>query len=182
MNSKKRILKRLKNCSLDRVELKDMDIELSSFEDKVGSFKKSLELSGGETILTDKNSLKSVLKEYQKGNFLDYTSKNERKFKDPHELKDIDTIIVKGRFGVCENGAVWCDSDEVEFKASFFICKNLVILLDRKKLLNNMNEAYKELDYESFGVFISGASKTADIEQSLVIGAHGAIKSVVVLY
>ena len=82
---------------------------------------------------------------------------------------------------MCENGAVWIQQD-VEQRAVYFISEALVILLHRTDLVNNMHEAYKRIDTGKygFGVFISGPSKTADIEQALVFGAHGA-KDVTVL-
>ena len=46
-----------------------------------------------------------------------------------------------------------------------------------------MNEAYHltaQADY-NYGVFMSGPSKTADIEQALVFGAHGPIQVMVLL-
>jgi L-lactate dehydrogenase complex protein LldG len=37
------------------------------------------------------------------------------------------------------------------------------------------------LGIDDFGLFLSGPSKTADIEQALVIGAQGAVSTTVVL-
>ena len=86
------------------------------------------------------------------------------------------------QIGVAENGAVWIEQD-VKQRAIYFIAEKLVILLDKNKIVNNMHEAYKLIDTGEygFGTFISGPSKTADIEQALVMGAHGARDVTVVL-
>ncbi|MCA9040148.1 MAG: LUD domain-containing protein [Planctomycetaceae bacterium] len=101
---------------------------------------------------------------------------------DPHQLAGIDFAIVPGEFAVAENGAIWVTDASVKHKALYFIAQHVVIVLKASELVHNMHEAYPRTGLGSdefrqsphFGVFISGPSKTADIEQSLVIGAHGA--------
>lgn len=99
---------------------------------------------------------------------------NPDELEDPRDLAGTDVAIVRGAFGVVENGAVWIPR-AFRHKAMLFIPEALVILLDRKQIVCNMHEAYAREDFDTydFGSFIAGPSKTADIEQALVIGAHG---------
>lgn len=102
---------------------------------------------------------------------------------DPHTLKDVDLAIVKAEFAVAENGAVWVQDANNRHRALYFITQKLVVIVEKKNLVRTMHEAYERISFDSgvFGVFISGPSKTADIEQALVIGAHGAVEACVIL-
>jgi len=103
--------------------------------------------------------------------------------RDPHALGDVDFAVIGGQFGVAENAAVWFDDSGVRHRVLPFITQHLAIVLPADQLVHNMHEAYERLavNRPGFGVFISGPSKTADIEQSLVIGAHGSRSLVVYL-
>lgn len=107
---------------------------------------------------------------------------NPDELEDPRDLAGTDVAIVRGAFGVVENGSVWIPQ-AFRHKAMLFIPEALVILLDRKQIVCNMHEAYAREDFDTydFGSFIAGPSKTADIEQALVIGAHGARDVTVIL-
>lgn len=102
---------------------------------------------------------------------------------DPHHLEDIDLAIVDGELGVSENGAIWVTANNSIVRALPFITNDLVIILEKDKLCLHMHQAYDIISQRdrSFGVFISGPSKTADIEQCLVVGAHGAMSLTVLL-
>lgn len=94
---------------------------------------------------------------------------------------DIDIAILSAHFGVAENGAVWLTEDIMCDRVLPFICQNLVVIIKAEDIVANMHEAYKligDRDY-GFSIFIAGPSKTADIEQSLVLGAHGPISMTV---
>ena len=95
---------------------------------------------------------------------------------DPHQLAGVDFAVVPGELGVAENGAVWVTEQRVNPRAVLFLTQQLAIVLDAAALVPDLHAAYARipLGAKGFGLFISGPSKTADIEQALVLGAHGA--------
>ena len=102
---------------------------------------------------------------------------------DPLQLAGVDLAILQAKLGVAENGAMWVSETEAVHRVLPFITQHLILLLDRDRLVATMHQAYRRVDIQAtgFGVFIAGPSKTADIEQSLVIGAHGPRSLVVCL-
>ncbi|WP_425400951.1 LutC/YkgG family protein [Aeoliella sp.] len=97
----------------------------------------------------------------------------------PHELSGLDWAVLPGEFGVAENGAIWITDHQIRYRAVYFLCEHLVLVLPTSQVLHNMPQAYERIagwgtdDRPAFGTFVAGPSKTADIEQSLVIGAQG---------
>lgn len=91
-------------------------------------------------------------------------------------LEEIFTVCIRGSIAVAENGAVWVPEAAMGNRLLPFIGQHLVLVLREDEILSNMHQAYERIEAfaDGFGVFIAGPSKTADIEQSLVIGAHGA--------
>ena len=184
MTSKEKILKSIKdNNIVKNVKLPSYENFGIKFGNKFETFSTMLESVGGKALVIQKEELDTTIKalypdEKQIASNVDFCSIgnfNANDFDDAHDLKDIDLAIVKGNFAVAENGAIWMKNEDNRHRALYFIAQNIVIVIDEKELLNNMHEAYEKISFEDkgYGVFISGPSKTADIEQSLVIGAHG---------
>jgi L-lactate dehydrogenase complex protein LldG len=98
-------------------------------------------------------------------------------------LADIDLAVLQGEIGVAENGAIWLPETNMMNRALPTITQHLVLVLDHRRLVATMHQAYAQLPSTGgYGMFIAGPSKTADIEQSLVIGAHGARSLIVLMY
>lgn len=94
---------------------------------------------------------------------------------DPHTYEDVDVAVFKPRLAVAENSSVWITEDLMGVRALPFITQHIIMIVDRGILVPDMHAAYEQIgtaDY-GFSTFIAGPSKTADIEQSLVLGAHG---------
>lgn len=99
-----------------------------------------------------------------------------REVGDPHQLEGLHTAVFPARLGVCENGAVWVEESDLGHRVLPMIAEQLFIVIRAADLVGDMHEAYQKVARAGmgFGLFLAGPSKTADIEQCLVIGAHGA--------
>jgi len=92
-----------------------------------------------------------------------------------HGLAALEVLICDSSLGVAENGAVWIASSSDRLRAALFLAARVVVVVGEEDLVDDLHVAYARIDVRAhpFGTFVAGPSKTADIEQSLVIGAHG---------
>ena len=100
---------------------------------------------------------------------------------DPHSYENIELAIIKAHFSVAENGAVWLTEEVMGQRIIPYICQHLAVIVHAESIVPTLHEAYEKIgpgDY-GFGGFIGGPSKTADIEQALVLGAHGPLSMTV---
>lgn len=102
----------------------------------------------------------------------------------PHDFENVDVAIFKPALAVAENSALWLTEDLMGVRVLPFITQHIVMLVDVATLVPDMHAAYQILGDANYGygAFISGPSKTADIEQSLVLGAHGPRSMTVFMY
>jgi L-lactate dehydrogenase complex protein LldG len=149
--------------------------------DKIGKFISSAKSAGAKVYRKDE-LFKGFETLYGDARIIVDTTQNIKiEFKN---LQNVDLTIIKAEFGIAENGAVWIEwNDELHPRALLSISKYLIVTLKESRILDNISQAYSLIDFSrvSYGLFLSGPSKTADIEQSLVLGAHGAIELKVLL-
>jgi len=102
---------------------------------------------------------------------------------EPHSFEDVELSIIKARLAVAENGAVWLTEEVMGQRIIPYISQHLAVIVDESVIVSTMHEAYAKIADEEygFGGFIGGPSKTADIEQALVLGAHGPLSMTVYL-
>ena len=187
MSSREDILQSIRRATVvkyDKPDLTALEAHALTFQDLTEQFCNIMKQVGGEAILLEKGGdinqlIRTLYPENKRiaSNIPGITCAtfNPDEIDNAADLNGTDVAIVQAKVGVAENGAVWIEQD-VKHRALYFISEELVILLDRNNIVNNMHEAYRLIDTGSygFGTFISGPSKTADIEQALVMGAHGA--------
>jgi L-lactate dehydrogenase complex protein LldG len=182
MSSREKILNAIATNQPELVALPTIDINaVIRYEDNFKQFKTVLEGIGGKVELIQDISIVNNLFNAEKSsgklmiNTLDDTDKQVVMLTS-FELEELEKVCIKGSLAVAENGAVWVYESQMMNRLLPFICQHLIIVIDKADIVPTMHHAYQKIDIAKggFGIFIAGPSKTADIEQSLVIGAHGA--------
>ena len=193
MRNKEDILKRYRENVKVKYDMPSLDdIKAITYPDPLVQFIKMSESVGGQVIEVDSGrDINKLIKDLYPdakeiaSNLPEITiaTRNPDTVGRARDLNGTDVGVIRGMFGVAENGCIWIPQQMKE-KAVCFISENLVILMPKSEIVNNMHEAYKRIEfdkeYDGYGTFISGPSKTADIAQVLVMGAQAA-RSVTVL-
>lgn len=182
----------------ERPSLERLLNEAITYADPVAAFSKTLEQVGGRAVelpqgetpgqliarlYPDAKRVACAVTDLPGREQLPGTVFDPDTIDNPAELNGTDLAIISARLGVCENAACYIEQ-HVRHRALYFISEALVIILPKNALVGNMHEAFarlSQLPETPFACFISGPSKTADIEQALVMGAHGAREATVIL-
>lgn len=181
MKSRELILQRIQLAQPDLHPLPPNHSSPDDGKNLIADFERALRSIGGmvHQVNNKQEALKQLKELFPEGRIvhIDKPDTDEKLHHDtvPHTLDDVKLAILSTPLGVSENGAVWITDHECKVRALPFIAENLAILIHANAIVGNLHEAYKktqDAEYD-FGVWIAGPSKTADIEQSLVLGAHG---------
>lgn len=197
MSAREEILERLRKNTRETYDIPDLSgLNPITFPDPVAEFiKKTTTTAGAKLIeMEESDNLNELIrKAYPEAKVLASNlpgieaDLNPDTVEHVEDLMKVDVGIIEGRIGVAENACIWIPQQMKE-KAVCFASEYLVIILRRDDIVNNMHEAYARLATSAeyfqqykFGTFISGPSKTADIESALVYGAQAARGVTVVL-
>ena len=195
-SSRENILSALRKSVREQYDMPDLgQLKPITYEDPVAEFKTKTTTTAGARLIEarvgdDLNAL--VRQAYPDAqtiasNLPGVSAQLNPDYCSVEELERVDVGVIEGKIGVAENACVWVPQQMKE-KAVCFASQQLVIVLRQSDVVNNMHEAYDRIEASAeffqqykFGTFVSGPSKTADIESALVYGAQAARGVTVVL-
>ena len=84
-------------------------------------------------------------------------------------------------FGIADTGTLVLNSDSEETRLATMLCETHVAILEKANIRRTALEMSDELNEmvkqpSSYTAFITGASRTADIERVLALGVHGTLE------
>ena len=89
---------------------------------------------------------------------------------------ELDIGITLGEFGVGETGSICVDNYAYEARIASMLPLINIIFMPKNCIVNNMQDAFDVLDkvfWKGYSGFVTGPSRTSDIERVLTLGVHG---------
>ncbi len=101
-------------------------------------------------------------------------------------LSGFDMSLSIADLAIAETGTIVCNSTNEDFRISTMVCEFHVAILPKSKIYGTALDVERQLtewmaNGPCYTAFISGPSRTADIERVLAIGVHGPIEMHVIL-
>ena len=188
---KEELLQKLRHNTREQYDMPDSHIAGITYPDAVAQFVEASKAVGANVLIAQAGeSLDNIVRRaYPEAKViasniaeLSIATINPDTVEEAQQLNGTDVGVVCGQIGVAENGCVWIPQS-MRQKAVCFIVEQLVIVLPKSGIVDNMHQAYDciQMPTTGLGCFISGPSKTADIEQALVMGAQAARDVTVVI-
>ena len=190
MNSRETILEAVLQHQPPATPLPDISMFKGKTDDMVQTYMNIFKSIGGSVhLVADLDDVKELIRaEYDRTQTIITTLPEMTDIAelispsvDPHVYEDVDLAVIHAHFSVAENGAVWLTEEVMGQRIVPYICQHLAVIVQAESIVPTLHEAYELIgagDY-SYGGFIGGPSKTADIEQALVLGAHGPLSMTV---
>ncbi|HRH43826.1 MAG TPA: lactate utilization protein [Pyrinomonadaceae bacterium] len=99
------------------------------------------------------------------------------------ELFDCEIGITSAQFGISETGTLVIESDKEFNRLTSLVPPTHICVLEASKLRNNLGDVLRELgkDLSKSITFITGQSRTSDIELTLALGVHGPKELIVII-
>ena len=89
---------------------------------------------------------------------------------------ELDIGITLGEFGVGETGSICVDNYAYEARIASMLPLINIIFMPKNCIVNNMQDAFDVLAkvfWKGYSGFVTGPSRTSDIERVLTLGVHG---------
>lgn len=92
--------------------------------------------------------------------------------------KGIDEAVVEADYAIAETGTVVIDSEDERLRLATCLAEKLIVLVEASRIKERLEDIVDFMEERSekersYIAFITGASRTADIERVLTIGVHG---------
>jgi L-lactate dehydrogenase complex protein LldG len=185
MSTRDEILDNLRKNVRETYDMPDLGFKKRIFEDPVKAFIETTTTTAGAKLMEIKPNddiNEKIHEAYPDAKIISSNvpgikaDRNPDTVAEAQDLDGTDVGVIMGGVACAENGCIWIEQTMKE-KAICFISECLIVIVSKKNIVSNMHEAYERIQFNekyNFGTFISGPSKTADIEQSLVYGAQAA--------